>query len=292
MLMIGRKSAENAESAWKALREWFAMFERSIVLVSGGVDSSLLLSAAATANHGATIAVTADSPSLARGELQQVKDFVAGLGVKHVLLTTGEIEDPRYRENRGDRCYFCKKALYEELERELPRLIGDCSRVAIVDGTNVDDLHDHRPSRPASKEHGIRHPYVELGISKSTIREVGRLQGLSMWDKPAMACLSSRIQTGITVSSEKIALIESAEREVQALGFTSVRVRYHESGREGASESIARIEVPEAEIQLLINSETRLRATSALRALGFSHVTIDLGGYKRGGRAIKLSGSE
>lgn len=289
MLQIGRKSEENAESAWNALREWFVRFERSIVLVSGGVDSSLLLSAAANANHAATIAVTADSPSLARSELTQVKDFVAGIGVKHVLLKTGEIEDPRYRENRGDRCYFCKKALYEELERELPRIIGNCSRVAIVDGTNVDDLHDHRPSRPASKEHGIRHPYVELGISKSTIREVGRLQGLSMWDKPAMACLSSRVQTGVSVSSEKIALIESAECALQALGFTSVRVRYHESGRDGARESIARIEVPEGEIPLLINSETRLRATSQLRALGFSHVTIDLEGYKRGGRATALS---
>lgn len=291
MLTIGRNAGKNVESAWKALCEWFSPFERSIVLVSGGIDSSLLLSAAETANHETTIAVTADSPSLARSELKQVTDFVAGLGVQHVLLKTGELEDPHYQANRGDRCYFCKKALYEALERELPNLIGDCSLVAIVDGTNVDDLHDHRPSRPASREHGIRHPYVELGISKSIIRQVGRLQGLSMWDKPAMACLSSRVQTGITVSSEKIALIESAEYELQALGFTSVRVRYHESGKDGTSESIARIEVPEIEMPLMINGENRLRVTAALRALGFSHVTIDLEGYKRGGRATVVGSS-
>lgn len=282
---IGRNNAENAGSAREALREWFSPFGRTIVLVSGGVDSCVLLHAAASVHRDTTIAVTADSPSLARSELQHVKDFVAGLGVRHVLLQTTELNDPRYRANRGDRCYFCKKALYESLERELPNLVTGCSNVAVVDGTNIDDLNDHRPSRPASREHGIRHPYVELAISKSTIREVGRLQGLSMWDKPAMACLSSRIQTGVSVSSEKIELVESAEQILQSLGFTSVRVRYHESGREGASESIARIEVPQEALPILVEAETRFRISSALRALGFSHITLDLEGYKRGGRA-------
>jgi uncharacterized protein len=154
----------------------------------------------------------------------------------------------------------------------------------IVDGTNVDDLGDHRPSLPASREHGIIHPFVELGFSKNLIREVARVQGLSVWNKPAMACLSSRVQEGVLVSFGVLQKIESAERVLKELGFESVRVRYHESGTADHLQTIARIEVPASEIALLMAEQTRLQILSRLHPLGFSHITVDLQGYKRGGR--------
>jgi uncharacterized protein len=250
----------------------------------GGVDSSLLLAAAAHVGASKTLAVTADSPSLARDEALAASEFVRARGVQHLKIETKELEDPNYTSNSGDRCYYCKKALYTALESLIPKLKIDYPQAVIVDGTNIDDLSDHRPSLPASREHGIAHPFIELGFSKSLIRDVARTQGLSVWNKPAMACLSSRVQEGVVVSSHALQMIESAERVLKGLGFQAVRVRYHESGSDTRLQTIARIEVPPAELELLTVEATRVQIVSQLRPLGFSHVTIDLEGYKRGGR--------
>jgi uncharacterized protein len=156
----------------------------------------------------------------------------------------------------------------------------------VVDGTNTDDLQDHRPSLPASREHGLRHPYLELGFGKQVIRDLSRKQDLPMWNKPAMACLASRIQDGITVSDEKLALIERAEAFLSSLGMQSVRVRYHESGSDTFMQKIARIEVPPADLSLFGSELLRSDIAHQLKALGFTHVTVDLEGYKKGGRAL------
>jgi uncharacterized protein len=285
MQQIGRKDNVIVDSAWITLSEWFRQRSGVIVLVSGGVDSSLLL-VAAKSSQGQVIAVTADSPSLARNEIESVKSFVAGQGVKHILLTTDELDDERYVRNSGDRCYYCKKALYRAIETQLPRIMQLAPEAIVVDGTNKDDLRDHRPSLPASQEHGILHPYVELQYGKTLIREMARAQGLPMWNKPAMACLSSRIQEGVPVSIGRLSLIEQAERIICDAGFWECRVRYHESGEGTHKQRIARIELPPEQLSSFALHPIHSELVQSIRALGFHHVTLDLEGYKRGGRAL------
>jgi uncharacterized protein len=208
------------------------------------------------------------------------------------LVTTDELDDPAYVNNSGDRCYYCKKALYRAIERNIPKIKADSADggdIVVVDGTNQDDLSDHRPSLPASREHGIRHPYLELKFGKGIIREVSRIVGLPNWNKPAMACLSSRIQDGVKVSAEKLKVIERGEELLRGLGIEgNIRLRYHESGvDEGRIERIARIEVDPSELDRLFSGVERQRGlqeiVSQLKELGFSRVTVDLEGYKRGG---------
>lgn len=270
------------ERAWGTLCEWFAKQSSTIVLLSGGVDSSLLLSAA-RATLNSVLAVTADSPSLARSEADIIRSFVADLGAPHVWLQTDELHDSRYVSNSGDRCYFCKKALYRAIDRDLPMLMSGYPDAVVVDGTNTDDLRGHRPSIPASREHDIRHPYVELGFDKRLIRELARYRGLTMWNKPAMACLSSRVQEGIPVSIERLSLIERAEKAIAALGFNSCRVRYHESGAGEHLQRIARIEVPSNMIPALVSCPELPALVRTFREYGFNHITVDLEGYKMGG---------
>jgi uncharacterized protein len=165
----------------------------------------------------------------------------------------------------------------------LPMLISGYPDAVVVDGTNTDDLRGHRPSIPASREHDIRHPYVELGFDKRLIRELARYRGLTMWNKPAMACLSSRVQEGIPVSIERLSLIERAEKAIAALGFNSCRVRYHESGAGEHLQRIARIEVPSDIIQALVSCPELPALVRTFREYGFNHITVDLEGYKMGG---------
>lgn len=292
-LSISRRETLTPEEAWEQLCRWFLALPRTIVLLSGGVDSSLLLKAASSVSSAKTIAFTADSPSLARAEVAELKAFVKSLNVPHFLVPTDELDDPAYVSNAGDRCYYCKKALYRAIERNLPKIKAEAADsgdiVVVVDGTNQDDLSDHRPSLPASREHGVRHPYLELKFGKGIIREVSRLVGLPNWNKPAMACLSSRIQDGVTVSAEKLKVIERGEELLKGLGIEgNIRLRYHESGVDkGRIERIARIEVDPSEVVKLFTQGDKQRLLDGvviqLRELGFSRVTVDLEGYKRGG---------
>jgi pyridinium-3,5-biscarboxylic acid mononucleotide sulfurtransferase len=275
------------DDAWKALCHWFLSYTHISVLVSGGVDSSLLLHAAVHSGNKKTLrAVTADSPSIARTEINGVKEFVAALNVPHLILQTKELQDVSYQANTGDRCYYCKKALYESLESVLDQIGVRGEGEVIVDGTNADDMSDHRPSLPASREHGLRHPFLELGFGKQLIREVSKHQGLSQWNKPEMACLASRIQAGVVVSREKLSMVEEAEKSIAAYTTSSLRVRYHESGSGEHIEKIARIEVDPESLPLFLADHIRLKITATLKHLGFTQVTLDLEGYKKGGRGI------
>ena len=273
------------DRALKALCEWFEPFNSIVVLASGGIDSSLLACIVAKFKDVKTVtAITADSPSIPRAELLQVQEYIQQLGIVHRLVATEELDNPEYRANRGDRCYFCKKALY----RVVDKIAFDDEQTVIVDGTNADDLTDHRPSLPASREHDIKHPFVELGIGKALIREMAKREEIPFWNKPSMACLASRVEEGVEVSAPVLQMIENAEEILHSMGFHDVRVRYHESGTKHRLQKIARIELSAQEMLRFINADHHTVIAQQLLKFGFDHVTLDLQGYKRGGRTLKV----
>ena len=271
--------------AIKMLCEWFEPYKNIVVLASGGIDSSLLACIVAKFKDVKTVtAITADSPSIPRAELLQVKEYIQRLGIVHRLVATEELENPEYRANRGDRCYFCKKALYHVVDN----IISHDEQTVIVDGTNADDLTDHRPSLPASREHDIKHPFVELAIGKALIREMAKREEIPFWNKPSMACLASRVEEGVEVSGPVLQMIENAEEVLHNRGFHDIRVRYHESGTIHRLQRIARIELSAQDVARFIAEEHHTVIAPQLLNLGFDHVTLDLEGYKRGGRALKV----
>lgn len=281
-------SAEYVQQAWNNLIAWFKPYSEICVLVSGGIDSSLIAHVAATYKDSKrVIAITADSASIAREELSHVRTFIRGLQIEHRIVATDELEDPQYRANSGDRCYYCKKALY----RVVDDVVATYTNAVVVDGTNADDMSDHRPSLPASKEHGVLHPYVQLGFGKSLIREVSKFCGISFWDKPSMACLASRIQDSIEVSTENLQMVEQAESVLRDIGYHDFRVRYHESGKAGRVQKIARIELPKEDLRSFMECNDYGSFLKLFYEFGFDHVTLDLEGYKRGGRALRVISS-
>lgn len=242
----------------------------ALVCFSGGVDSAFLLRVAADELGERAIALTADSPSLDRAELEQAQAFTAELGLRHLVLATGELDNPDYASNPRNRCYYCKTALLS-LAREVAAKehIG-----AILIGTNVDDLGDHRPGLRAAEENGARHPLVEAGLRKEEIRALSRDMGLPTWDKPEMACLASRFPYGTEITAERLDRVGQFEAELRKLGFRGLRVRFHET--------IARLELSPAQIPLATDPERREAIVAAGRRLGFSYIALDLQGYRRG----------
>lgn len=243
----------------------------TLVAFSGGVDSAVVAAAAVRAlGREQVLAVTARSPSVPSEALASVKAIAGQIGAAHQFLETHEMDDPRYRANPHDRCYFCKTELYSSLAP----LAQQRGLRWVVNGVNADDLSDHRPGLKAAAEHRVRSPLAEAGIGKPAIRGLARAWGLSIHDKPASPCLSSRIPYGEPVTPEKLARIDAAERLLRGLGFRDCRVRHHEG--------LARIEVPTDEVPRLTDSELRVRVDRALRELGFLHVTVDLRGFRSG----------
>ncbi len=284
----------STSTEYQELLSWFRPFGRAVVAFSGGVDSTLVLKAACDALSAARVlAVTADSASLARSELETTKTLASELGVKHVVLPTDELENPRYRANEGNRCYFCKSSLYQSLIVYLTQHFGTArDTTVLVDGTNFDDLSDIRPGQKAAAEAGVRHPLVESRFSKSMVRDVSRTLGLPTWRKQEMACLASRIPAGIEVTEQKLRMIEAAEEALRRDGFSQFRVRYHELGsirdrKPGSTPlTLARIEVGRLDFERACNAELRSNLSAAARHAGFDFVTLDLEGYRKGG-AIK-----
>jgi pyridinium-3,5-biscarboxylic acid mononucleotide sulfurtransferase len=239
-----------------------------LVAFSGGVDSTLLLKAAHDTLGARAVAATADSESYPREELEQARELAALIGCEHIVVRTNEIEDPGYAANAPDRCYYCKKTLFAELEpiaRE--RAFG-----AIVYGVMADDIGTHRPGHRAAHEFQVRSPLVDAGIGKTEIRELARRLGLPNWNKPSYACLSSRIAYGERVTPQKLRALDEAERFIRTLGLLQFRVRHHDT--------IARLEVLPEDLPAVV--EHREAIVAKLKELGYVYVTLDLQGFRSG----------
>ena len=250
------------------LHEWFGGAESVLVAYSGGTDSALVLRVAHDVLGSRAVALTAVSPSLSPEERAEAVRVAREIGAHHVLVDSHEIDDPAYAANPTNRCYHCKSELYRLTEPERLRL----DLRLTVNGTNVDDLGDVRPGLEAAREAGVRSPLVEAGMRKQDVRRVARDLGLSIWDKPAAACLASRIPHGTAVTLDRLAQIGRFEAALKALGFRQVRVRYHGD--------TARIET--ATVELARAVELRHAIVAAGKAAGFTFVALDLEGYRMG----------
>jgi uncharacterized protein len=241
---------------------------RVVVAFSGGIDSTLVAKVARDVLGAEAIAATAVSPSLAKADLEEACALASAIGIEHRLIESAETEKAEYQKNGPDRCYFCKDTAYD-LFTALARTEG---YFAVLDGTNADDTGDHRPGRRAAREHGVLSPLQEAGLTKADVREWARDLGLANWDKPANACLSSRVPFGMEVTPRKLAQIEAAESALRALGFRQCRVRHHGQ--------VARVEIESDQMDLAFARRTEM--AQVLKAAGFLYVTLDLEGFRSG----------
>jgi len=245
-----------------------------LVAYSGGIDSAFVLKVAYEQLHEQAVGVTAVSPTFPSVELDIATRVAQEIGAPHKIVQTDQLEIPEFVKNDAARCFYCKTDLYKLLETV--RQTG--AFAYIVDGTNLDDLGDDRPGIKAAREWRVRSPLVEADLSKADIRLVAKDLGLSIWDKPAAACLSSRVPRGMPITIEKLGRIEAAETCLQHEGFRHFRVRDH-----GA---IARIEVGPDDMPRLMDADRRNRVGARLKELGFQFVTVDLEGYRPGGVSL------
>jgi uncharacterized protein len=243
---------------------------RVIVAYSGGADSAYLAWAAHTVLGDNALAVTADSPSLAASHRRDAAEFARRFGLRHEFIPTYEFDNPAYVANNPDRCFHCKDELFQRLE-EIGRLRGIPH---ILYGVNVDDLGDYRPGQNAARLHHVKAPLVEAGLRKAEIRELSRRAGLPTWDRPASACLSSRIPYGTPVTPETVKIVETGEEALKALGFRQFRVRFHGE--------LVRIEIAPEELPKALDPEMARRFVEIFKPLGFHYVTLDLEGYRQG----------
>ena len=267
------KNVEPRQSAQK-LEEHLEKMQQTMIAFSGGVDSALLAYAAHRVLGERMVAVLADSASLSRREYRNALGFAQENSIPLQIIRTRELEDPSYQANQADRCYHCKKALFAKIEVLRKQLQGsrDIEPWQISYGVNVDDLGDYRPGIQAAREASIQAPYLELGFSKQTIREVCAYYNLEIADKPAMPCMASRIAYGEKVTPEKLSQVEEAEDFLYDLGLRVLRVRHHGD--------TARIEVPLPDFETILTHREEIR--QKFHALGFVYVAMDLDGFKSG----------
>lgn len=251
-----------------------------VVAFSGGVDSTFLLKVAQEVLRDKVLAVTIDSNSFAKKELREANVFCEQQGIVQEVCKFNELDVEGFCQNPPNRCYICKKALFQNLLE-----IAKEHKIAfVVEGSNIDDEGDYRPGMQAVKELGICSPLREVGLTKQEIRQLSRNYGLAVWNKPSSACLSSRFAYGEQITREKLKMVEQAEQFLQDLGFTQVRVRVHGS--------LARIEVLSEEIPQLMLQDNRKRIAEKLKEYGFSYVTMDLCGYRIGSMNESLTVDE
>ena len=269
--------ASTVDAALDALRERLLELGRVVVAFSGGADSALLAHVAHTSlGPDRCLVVTAVSPSLAGAERDDCAALAAEWGLRWVEVETSEMEDAAYRLNDGDRCFHCKSALMDVVG---PLAEAEGAGATVVLGVNLDDLGDHRPGQRAAAEAGAAFPFVDAGFTKAMVREASRSLGLRTWDKPAAACLASRVPYGTTVSVSVLSRVERAEAALRALGLRELRVRHYDD--------TARLEVPLADLAAVL--ERRAEVVAAVRGAGYRYVTLDLEGLRSGNLNQALS---
>ena len=261
-----------------ALRARLADLGSVLVCYSGGVDSAFLLAAAHAELGPRAVGMTAVSPSLAPAEREDAIALAQSIGADHRLVESSEIEDPDYVKNAPDRCFHCKSELYRIASAKR----AEWGLAAIVNGTNLDDLGDYRPGLEAAKNAGVVSPFVDLGFTKADVRAGAQAFGLPVWDKPAAACLSSRIPYGTSVTRERLTQIGGFEAALRGLGFRQVRVRYHDE--------LARIELDPSDLMRAADPATRASIVAEGKRSGFRYVTLDLAGYRTGSHNEVLAG--
>ncbi len=252
------------------LFEILAGMRRVIVAYSGGTDSAYLAWAARRVLGDNVVAITADSASIPESHKRDGEDFSRANGIPHEYIETREFDNPDYVKNAPDRCFHCKDELFTRLDA----VAAERGIEHIIYGVNVDDLGDYRPGQGAAKLHQVKAPLVDAGLTKAEIRELSRIAGLSTWDRPASACLSSRIPYGTPVTPETVKTVERGEEAIRALGFRQFRVRFHGE--------LVRIEVAPDELAQALTPEMARAFVAIFKPLGFHYVTIDLEGYRQG----------
>ena len=260
---------------YETLKALIAELPGALVAYSGGADSAFLADVAHEVLGDRMVAVTAVSESLAPEERAQAAEVARARGWHHEEIETHEIERPEYRRNSGDRCFYCKDELFDVLDA-----LAVERRASVLVGTNLDDTGDFRPGIRAAREHGVRAPLVEAGLRKEEIRELSRARGLQTWDKPASACLASRIAYGIEVTPGRLDRVARAESLLREMGLRQLRVRDHGE--------LARIEVPLEDVERLAEPAKRAHIVERFKELGFHHVTLDLEGFRSGSMNASL----
>jgi uncharacterized protein len=267
---LAEQAQLSAEEKELLLLKQLAEFPSLIVALSGGADSAYLAWAAHRAIGERALSVTALSPSYSAHDRAVVEDFVRQLGVRHEFIETHEMENPKYRANAADRCYFCKDELFTVLDV----MAQERGFAVVAYGVNADDTLDFRPGHRAASEHRVLAPLLDAGLHKTEIRQLSQRAGLPTWDRPASACLASRLPYGTEVTPERLALVERGEAALRELGFRQFRVRLHDK--------LARIEIAPDEMPRAMSPEMAVSISARLKAAGFTYVALDLEGYRQG----------
>ena len=267
---------DRLQTKYEQLQRIIGGYDALLVAFSGGVDSTFLLKAAHEVLAERVLAVTAHSAVHHAGDLCTAVDFCRSHQIRHLTLTSEEMDDPDFRANTPQRCYLCKRSLFRQLWD-----LADRHGIAhVAHGANCDDLSDYRPGHQAADEWGVTAPLVEAGWHKAEIREMAARMGLDVWNRPADACLATRIPYGTPISSRPLQMVATAEALLHGLGFDQCRVRHHDT--------IARVEVAPEQLGRMLDSDTRHQVVEGLQALGFLYVSLDLAGYRQGGLNVEI----